>query len=176
MASTVFPAASAASKTKKVASFKSNGTWTVPADVTYAIAHVLGGGGGSGYTGSPGDGGASSVVFSTTVTANGGLKIVADGSTNQLHHNRAGADNSGQGATFQGSRTDISWNDMGSLFAGNGALIESGSTVTPADSITVNIGAGGVAGTGGAAGGSGFVFIEYYEQEKNDIKNCRLYY
>ena len=158
------PVAAPSSKTKKVDSFKSSGTWTVPTGVTYAIAHVLGGGGGSGYTGTaPGDGGASSVAFSTTVTANGGLKINADGSSNQLNHNRAGADNSGQGATFQGARVDISWNDMGSLFAGDGALIESGSTVTPGASITVTIGAGGTAGTAGAAGGSGFVFIEYYE-------------
>jgi hypothetical protein len=37
-------------------------------------------------------------------------------------------------------------------------------TVTPAElSITVTVGAGGTAGTNGAAGGSGFVFIEYYE-------------
>ena len=35
-------------KEKRIAAFTANGTWTVPADVTYAIAHMVGGGGGVG--------------------------------------------------------------------------------------------------------------------------------
>ena len=42
---------------KKVATFTANGTWTVPANVTYAIAHIRGGGGGAG--GAAGTGGAA---------------------------------------------------------------------------------------------------------------------
>jgi hypothetical protein len=36
--------------------------------------------------------------------------------------------------------------------------------VTPAATIAVVVGAGGSAGTNGAAGGSGYVYIEYYEE------------
>ena len=39
-----------------------------------------------------------------------------------------------------------------------------GAVVTPAEEITVTVGAGGSAGTDGAAGGSGYVYIEYYEE------------
>jgi hypothetical protein len=164
MSISVIPAAAAGSKEKRVDAFTASGTWTVPSGVTYAIAHIRGAGGGSGYNlVAPGDGGNSSVAFGVTVTANGGKANVIDGSSNQLNHSRAGANNSGQGATITGARVDISWNSAGSAFGGDGAFIVSGSTVTPAGSITITIGAGGTAGSNGAAGGSGFVFIEYYE-------------
>jgi hypothetical protein len=43
-------------------------------------------------------------------------------------------------------------------------LLVAGASVTPAASISVVVGAGGSAGTDGAAGGSGYVYIEYYEE------------
>ena len=157
------PVASGA-KEKKIASFKSSGTWTVPTGVTYAIAHCIGGGGGAGRGGS-GDGGDSTVAFTSTVTAAGGKKQDGDGGLVYRTSTRAGAANSGQGATYAGAEDGASnaIGMQGSIQGGNGAYICEGSTVTPAASITVTIGAGGTAGTGGSAGGSGYVYIEYYQ-------------
>jgi len=138
-----------------VAAFTASGTWTVPAGVTYAIAHIRAGGGGVG-TASSGAGGTSSVAFSGgTISATGGALSNGVNTTNQT--NVAGAANSGYGAARNGS-------DSGNDFfvkAGDGAYIVAGGAVTPAASITVTVGAGGTAGTNGAAGGSGYVWIEY---------------
>jgi hypothetical protein len=141
----------------EVTAFTADGTWTVPAGVTYAIAHIRAAGGGVGLA-SAGTGGTSSVAFAGgTITAAGGIgSNVNPGIPNV--HSRAGAANSGQGATGGVSRdssNDYTW------IGGNGAEIVAGGAVTPAASITVTVGAGGVAGTSGAAGGSGYVWIEY---------------
>jgi hypothetical protein len=141
----------------EVAAFTADGTWTVPAGVTYAIAHIRAAGGGVGLA-SAGTGGTSSVAFAGgTITAAGGIGAnVNPGIPNVF--SRAGAANSGQGATGGVSRdasNDYTW------IGGNGAEIVAGGAVTPAASITVTVGAGGVAGTSGAAGGSGYVWIEY---------------
>lgn len=153
----------------KIATFTSSGTWTVPAGVTYAIAHIRGGGGGVGWNSSPGAGGNSSVAFASgTVTANGGVAwsgsytggLVIKGSF-------AATANSGKGANSyalqvqnaSGTSTDTG---AGSMYGHDGAYIVAGADVTPAASITVTVGAGGAAGaTNGAAGGSGLVWIEY---------------
>ena len=141
---------------KKIAAFTSSGTWTVPAGVTYAIAHMRGGGGGIG-TSRGGTGGSSSVAFAAgTVTADGGigarLFTVSNGSVN------AGATNSGHGATGGGNSSSEGHGQS----AQDGAFIVQGADVTPAASITVTVGAAGTAGGSGAAGGSGYVYIEYY--------------
>jgi hypothetical protein len=145
---------------KRIAAFTGSGTWTVPAGVTYAIAHMLGGGGGAGFGGSVGDiggnGGDSSVAFASgTVTALGGFgsrgeQTIAAGTS------RAARDNSGEGALGQ---TQASAGK-----SGNGNHIVAGAAVTPAASISVTVGAGGTSGLNGAAGGSGYVYIEYYEE------------
>jgi hypothetical protein len=147
---------------KKVEAFTASGTWTVPAGVTYAIAHIRGGGGGttSGITATQGDGGDSSVAFAGgTVTAGGGGGILIVGQ-NTYNGHAAGPPNSGQGAT--GTAGANAYSSGGN--AADGAYIVAGDTVTPAASITVTVGAGGTAGTVGAAGGSGYVWIEYYEE------------
>jgi hypothetical protein len=141
----------------QVDAFTASGTWTVPSGVTYAIAHIRAGGGGAGRA-SSGAGGSSSVAFSGgTITATGGAA---------LNHNRdtqfttvAGATNSGFGAFFNASDGNGYFTTGGD--AGNGAYIVAGDDVTPGGSITVTVGAGGTAGTNGAAGGSGYVWIEY---------------
>jgi hypothetical protein len=152
----VFPTG-APMKLTKVDRFTADGTWTVPAGVTYAVAHIRAGGGGVGLA-SAGTGGTSSVAFSGgTITAAGGIGAnVNPGIPNVF--SRAGAANSGQGATGGTSRdgsNDYTW------IGGNGAEIVAGGAVTPAASITITVGAGGAAGTSGAAGGSGYVWIEY---------------
>ena len=148
---------------KKIAAFTASGTWTVPAGVTYAIAHILGGGGGAGR-GSSGTGGASSVAFAGgTVSAAGGLPLDATAIYSLDAVARAGANNSGDGAAFFGLHGSNAQWGSGTRFGGRGATIVAADSVTPAASITVTVGAGGAAGTNGAAGGSGYVYIEYYE-------------
>ena len=136
------------SSVTKVDEFTASGTWTVPAGVTYAVAHILAGGGGAGSTATAG--GTSSVAFSGgTASATGGNPadyiILTQGT--------AGQANSGLGAFGFNSGGDPGQ-------ASNGAYIVHGADVTPAASITVTVGAGG---TGTRAGGSGYVWIEYQE-------------
>jgi hypothetical protein len=120
--------------------------------VTYAIAHIRGGGGGISAT--SGDGGSSSVAFAAgTKTANGGGKNVEP--TTADAYGNAGATNSGFGAIKTRS------NDSSVVIGGNGAYIVAGGAVTPSTGITVTVGAGGTAGSNGLAGGSGYVWIEY---------------
>ena len=136
-----------------VAAFTASGTWTVPAGVTYAIAHIRAGGGGIG-TASVGAGGTSSVAFSGgTVSATGGQAIVFGGVGNVY----AGIANSGFGAIYTSNASNVTIANG----RGDGAYVVAGGAVTPAASITVTVGAGGTAGTSGAAGGSGYVWIEY---------------
>ena len=137
-----------------VEAFTASGTFTPPAGVTYAIAHIRAGGGGVGR-GSPGAGGNSSVAFAGgTVTATGGT-AAGYGSGSSLV-SVAGQANSGNGANFA-ALDGIAWG----YSAMNGAYIVAGGAVTAGVGITVTVGAGGTAGTGGAAGGSGYVWIEY---------------
>jgi hypothetical protein len=140
-----------------VAAFTASGTWTVPAGVTYAIAHVRGGGGGAGRA-SSGAGGTSSVAFAGgTVSATGGN--LANNGGNAADVAVAGVANSGQGAFTSNYFNAPDQNTLAT--ASNGAYIVAGGAVTPAASITVTVGAGGTAGTNGAAGGSGYVWIEF---------------
>ena len=146
-------------KEKKIAAFTGSGTWTVPAGVTYAIAHMLGGGGGIGTLATGGNGGDSSVAFAGgTVTAKGATKgIENDSSTPGFAV--AGAANSGKGA-----KSGRAGATTGNAQQGDAQWIVAGDAVTPSASITVTVGNGGAAGTGGAAGGTGYVYIEYYEE------------
>jgi hypothetical protein len=142
----------------QVDAFTASGTWTVPAGVTYAIAHIRAGGGGVGRALDAGDGGSSSVAFAGgTITSTGGSAMQRN--TNYMNNATAGKANSGDGA--QGFTT--AGNDNASWFTKghNGTYLVAGGAVTPAASITVTVGAGGTAGTSGAAGGSGYVWIEY---------------
>jgi hypothetical protein len=140
----------------KVAAFTSSGTWTVPAGVTHAVAHIRGGGGGATFSGLGTSGGSSSVAFSGgTITAAGGNGAgtqFAGGSTASA----APAVNSGEG----GYITQLNGDKSDSTYGGRGAYIVASDTVTPAASISVTVGAGG---TGHRAGASGYVWIEYQE-------------
>jgi hypothetical protein len=141
---------------RKVARFTGNGTWTAPTGVTYAIAHMLGGGGGVGDGTSAGNGADSTVAFPAgTFFSRGGRK----GSSNVSAGATAAAANSGQPATFNGGNSFT--NHPGGASAS--IFLTGGSNVTPGSGYSVVVGAGGAAGTNGAAGGSGYVWIEYYE-------------
>ena len=144
---------------KRIEAFTGSGTWTVPAGVTYAIAHMLGGGGGIGSErNSAGDGGTSSVAFASgTVSALGGIAVGLAGRS--LFRTAAGQANSGMpGYGASGS------NGLVVSEAGQGSTIVAGAAVTPAASINITVGAGGTAGSGGSAGGSGYVYIEFFEE------------
>lgn len=147
----------------KVARFTASGTWTVPTGVTYAIAHIRGGGGGAGRSSSGGQGGTSSVAFAGgTVSAPGGNAGIQSRANAYVYAevSRSGNTNSGAGARY------ASQSDPPRTFSEpgfDGVYIVAGDDVTAGASITVTVGAGGTAGTGGANGGSGYVWIEYQE-------------
>ncbi len=167
---------------KKVEAFTGSGTWTVPAGVTYAVAHMLGGGAGiTGRTSTTGvagaDGGASSVAFSSgTVTANGGVSVKGLGSgTAAAAITVAGTDaaaNSGAPGSTPMRNDDSALvtsnaSPAGAIPLGNGSRVVAGAAVTPAETISVTVGAGGTGGgttTKGGDGGSGYVYIEYFEE------------
>ena len=141
----------------KVDRFTADGTFTPPAGVFYAVAHILAGGGGCGLS-SAGAGGNSSVAFASgTITANGGVAANRALGVDEPSA-YAGTANSGLGARGGNSRggdKSIPWT------AQDGAGIVAGGAVTPGTGIAVTVGAGGTAGSSGAAGGSGYVWIEY---------------
>jgi hypothetical protein len=145
---------------RRVDAFTASGTWTPPTGVTYAIAHVLGGGGSVNY-GTAAAGGVSSVAFSSgTITGAGGAAGSLDSSLLNLgsaaapaNSGRGGyrtwitsANNQGNGRSSMGNPTDAEW------------LVGEGDC-TPGVGVTVTVGDGGSTGT---AGGSGFVYIEYW--------------
>jgi hypothetical protein len=139
-----------------VEAFTASGTFTPPAGVTYAIAHIRAGGGGVGL--SAGTGGTSSVAFAGgTISATGGAPMTVECNPSTAARN-AGAANSGNGAIGRDGGVDAGYNLIGQ----NGAYIVAGGAVTAGVGITVTVGAGGTAGTPqGVAGGSGYVWIEY---------------
>lgn len=141
----------------QVTAFTANGTFTPPAGVTYAIAHIRAGGGGANAGGvAAGNGGNSSVAFAGgTITATGGVGFTVGNALQSANGDRPA--NSGQGgdvAAQQGGGFGFN------VSVSNGAYVVAGGAVTPGVGITVTVGAGGVA-AGGSAGGSGYVWIEY---------------
>jgi hypothetical protein len=157
------------SSVRKIAAFSSSGTWTVPSGVTYAVANLIGGGGGIGSGTNAGNGGNSSVAFASgTVSATGGnaanINFAGGGGPNEKIK-VPGVSNSGYGAKMAGSPTNYVDGERFFASAGDGARITAGADVTPGASISVTVGAGGAAGTygafTGASGGSGYVWIEY---------------
>lgn len=165
------------STVRKVASFTASGSWTVPAGVTYAVAHIRAGGGGIGTTAAGGNGGNSSVAFASgTVTATGGLgqQAMSGGSNASEGQGTAGADNTGVGAAFTTVQyftyagNPNTYDASGLVKAQDGAYLIFGRDVTAGASISVTVGGGGTAGSTspagrGRSGGSGFVWIEYEE-------------
>lgn len=147
-----------------VTAFTASGTFTPPAGVTYAIAHIRGGGGGAGRSGvAGGTGGTSSVAFAGgTISATGGAAQAGQGVTTATNSAVAGTANSGLGGGVIGIISVGTAEQAAEAIRGvDGAYVVAGGAVTPGVGITVTVGAGGTAGTGGAAGGSGYVWIEY---------------
>ena len=153
-------------KMKKVLFFSSTTTWVVPSGVDYCIAEVCGGGGGGAGIGAAATAGANSAVScgDGTFSGVGGdpvlINYMGDGGTC-----RSGREFSGQSAFF------ACYRGAGS-FAGMipAAVNKFGIELTPGETVTITVGAGGVQGAlyptlpgpGTANGGSGFINIEYY--------------
>ena len=145
---------------KRIEAFTGDGTFVVPAGVTYAIAHMLGGGGGGGgENGSGSEGGQSTVAFASgTVSANGGRvgSRTFLGTSNAAAVTPANTGRGGNSNRFNGGAHNV---------GGDSTYVVAAAAVTPAESISVTVGAGGTAGAGGAFdGGSGYVYIEYFEE------------
>jgi len=148
------------SSMRKVTRFTASGTFTPPTGVTYAIAHIIGGGGGVGADTAP-TGGTSSVAFASgTVSSTGGPGLLLP-IINQTSGGTTGPANSGQsgtGAGYHNSTTLANSNGGNS----SSAYIVAGADVTPGTGITVTVGAGGIGtGAGSSTGGTGYVWIEY---------------
>lgn len=150
---------SGATVSTQVTAFTASGTFTPPTGVTYAVAHIRGGGGSTGSA-TPAAGGSSSVAFASgTITANGGAASTGVNVTGNLSQT-AGAANSGFGGRTFGDNTAAQTAQV-QYAGGNGSYVVAGAAVTAGVGITVTVGAGGTAGTNGAAGGSGYVWISY---------------
>ncbi len=140
--------------------------YTVPAGVTYMIATITGGGGGVAMGASAGgNGGDSSVAFAGgTVTAAGGVQF---STTSSLTNKSATGARWGAGAAV-----NVTGMSGAQFAAANGATIRAGGATTPGATVVVTVGAGGTAGTNGAAGKQGIVILEYYASNK---RRCDLF-
>ena len=152
-------------KTRRVLFFGSSTTWEVPSGVDYCTARICGGGGGGAAIGTPTAGANSTVSCDAGVYSGVGSDPVRASHMGDEATCRSGRESSGQGAFFVSSLTDHS-------FAGMipAAVYEFGINLTPGETVSVIVGAGGVQGRllpgspgpGTANGGSGFVNIEYW--------------
>ena len=152
-------------KTRIVLFLGSSTNWEVPSGVDYCTARICGGGGG-GDTSDTSIAGANSTVSCGEGTFSGvggdpvSIYYMGDEGTC-----RSGRETSGQSAFFACGRNQRS-------FAGviPAMVRKFGINLTPGETVSVIVGAGGVQGTlhtlppgpGTANGGSGFINIEYY--------------
>ena len=152
-------------KMRKVLFLGSSTTWEVPSGVDYCTARICGGGGGGAESGTPTAG------ANSTVSCDAGAFSGVRGDAVTASHMgdeatcRSGREASGQSAFFACGRTDRSY--TGLIPA---AVYKFGINLTPGETVTITVGAGGAQGTleavapgpGTANGGSGFVNIEYW--------------
>jgi hypothetical protein len=146
MGISVFPAPSAASKTRYVETLTSGSSWTVPTGVTYVNVTLTGGGGGGGGTGDTATvGGAGGTTTFTGATSATGGYGGASGDRDTPNTGASGPANSGSGADgahgFEGSGSVLD-----AHHGGFGAIISSNVSTTPGNTISYGIGAGGTAG------------------------------
>ena len=159
MASTVFPAASAASKTRYVTTLTSGTSYTVPAGVTYVNARLFGGGGGGGKN----DGG--TVVGHAQIGA-GGQVIETNVSTtpgNSIAY-AIGAGGAGGGSDAKGSSGgNTTFTGATSAVGGTGGTGRDTTGAIGTAGQGANNGGGGAGGSGTAsAGGAGKIELEYW--------------
>ena len=155
MASTVFPAASAAGKTMFRTTLTSGTSYTVPANVTYLNVTLMGGGGGGGNDNEPNveRSGYSGQVISSTLLATAGDSIayaIGAGGAGVAVYNTGG---NGGTTTFTGAT---------SAAGGNGGATSTFINGTATSSAN-NFGFGGYKASGNTgSGGAGRIDIEYW--------------
>ena len=152
-------------KMRKVLFLGSSTTWVVPSGVDYCTARICGGGGGGAYTGTPTAGANSTVSCGDGTFSGVGSDPVSVYYMGSYGTCRSGREFSGQSAFFASAK-------YGHSFAGAipAAVNEFGINLTPGETVTITVGAGGAQGglgsgapgPGTANGGSGFVNIEYW--------------
>ena len=154
-------------KMRKVLFLGSSTSWVVPSGVDYCNARICGGGGGGSNSDSDATAGANSTVSYGGDTFSGvGGDPVAAPYMGGFATCRSGRESSGQSAFFAGGQYAHTLY-MGMIPA---AVNEFGIELTPGETVTITVGAGGAQGglnaaapgPGTANGGSGFVNIEYY--------------
>jgi len=153
MGQSVFPAPSAASKTRYVETLSSGTSWTVPAGVTYVNATLIGagGGGGAGGTPPPIPGFSGQVITTNVATTPGNTVAYAIGAG-------GGFATAGGDTTFTGATTAV---------GGDGG--HSGSFYYTGDQAQPGINAGnfgwqaGGGGGQGSYGGDGQIVLEYWK-------------
>ena len=153
-------------KTRIVLFLGSSTNWEVPSGVDYCTARICGGGGGGGGADSDSTAGANS-----TVSCDAGVYSGVGGDPVWIKNMgfrgtcRSGRESSGQSALFASGRNEHSYMCMIPA-----AVNEFGINLTPGETVTITVGAGGAQGAlsayapgpGTANGGSGFVNIEYW--------------
>lgn len=187
MGISVFPAASAAGKTRFQTTLTSGTSYTVPAGVNYLVVTTVGGGGGSGgmaggfYGPSSNSGGSGgTTTFTGATSAGGGSGGGGLGGVNSQPgfisnfgcSGTPGAANTGQGArpgsvaSNLNNGPDVNYWSYTSGWGADGATVTSIVNTSPGATINYSIGAGGNQGNGtagnGANGGSGRIEIEYW--------------
>tara|TARA_R110000822_G_scaffold55447_1_gene140950 strand:- start:461 stop:910 length:450 start_codon:yes stop_codon:yes gene_type:complete len=148
MGVSVFPAASAASKTRYVTTLTSGTSYTVPAGVTYVNATLFGGGGG-GQRDLPGSTGTGGQVITTNVSTTPGNSIayaIGAGGTGT-----GGAGNVGGTTTFAGATSAVGGSGAGAATASSTGVV----------GFSASNGGQSAASTGGT-GGAGKIEIEYW--------------
>jgi len=155
MAISTFPAAGGgAAKIRKAENFSSSGSWTAPAGVTEVLVGMIAGGGAGG--GEPNTGANGSNTSFGTLAVNGSTGGRPAQSSLQ-ESGKSGAVNTGQGGS--GAGAFLEYNSSG---AGQGGSMQwQGLSVTPGNSYTVTIGAGGAQTDNAGNGGSGFLVVTY---------------
>jgi len=162
MASTVFPAASAAAKTQFRTTLTTGTSYTVPANVTYLNVTLVGGGGGGGYasssTGVSACNGYGGQVICSTLSATAGNTIAyAIGAGGTGGYGAAEDGVAGGDTTFTGATT------AGGGNGGTGA--GRGNTNQKQTGIFSMGGNGGPTKGGGEIGGNGaagYITVEYW--------------
>ena len=153
-------------KMRRVLFFGSTTNWVVPSGVDYCTARICGGGGGGAESGTPTAGANSTVSCLDGTFSGAGSDWVHAPYMGAYATCRSGRESSGQSALFASCQ-------IGHSFTGliPAAVNEFGINLTPGETVTVTVGAGGVQGVlttgyppgpGTANGGSGFVNIEYW--------------
>jgi hypothetical protein len=166
MGQSVFPAPSAASKTRYVETLTSGTSWTVPAGVTYVNATLVGAGGqggswgSAGFKGNPGHGGQ---IIHTTINTTPGASIsysIGAGGSGTFGHNAYGG--TGGNTTFTGATTALGGYGGATQnydYNGNkraGILANNGGEGMPSNN-------GDNENTRGSVGGAGQIIIEYWK-------------